>query len=107
MRDTVRDAIALHTSPGIAQRRGTVCDLVRLGTGADFGYESDYVSDEEAAVINEAFPRLDINTAIGQLITEQARRNRAVKAPHLSAGDYFYRSVHGFDMSFVSRWGAV
>ncbi|MEU1302658.1 HD domain-containing protein [Streptomyces shenzhenensis] len=107
VRDVVWDAIALHTSPGITQRRSIVCDLTSAGTGVDFGYEADFVSDEEAAVINEAFPRLDINTAIGPLIIEQAERNRAVKAPHLSAADYFYRSVHGFDMSFVSRWGAA
>ncbi|MBA2813779.1 HD domain-containing protein [Streptomyces sp. KM273126] len=107
VRDVVWDAIALHTSPGITQRRSIVCDLASAGTGVDFGYESDFLSDEEAAVINEAFPRLDINTAIGQLIIEQAERNRPVKAPHLSTADYFYRSVHGFDLSFVSRWGAV
>ncbi|ANZ40907.1 hypothetical protein BBK82_37915 [Lentzea guizhouensis] len=104
--DVVWDAIALHTTFGIADRRGVVCGLVLAGTALDFGHGSDFLSDEEAAAINDAFPRLDINTALGRSIIAQAERNRA-KAPHLSTADYFYRSVHGFDRSFTSRWGAV
>ncbi|EWC59742.1 putative cyanamide hydratase [Actinokineospora spheciospongiae] len=104
--DTVWDAIALHTSPGITTRRGVVCDLTHVGTGLDFGHNADDITDEEAAVINDAFPRLDINTSIGRQIVEQAERNRG-KAPHLSAADYFHHAIHGFDMGFVSRWGAA
>ncbi|MFD8385874.1 HD domain-containing protein [Streptomyces sp. NPDC059679] len=73
VRDVVWHAIALHTSPGITQRRSIVCDLASAGTGADLGYESGFVSDDQAAVINEAFPRLDINTAIGRLIRRTGR----------------------------------
>lgn len=104
VQDTVWDAIALHTAPGIAQRRGIICDLTLAGTALDFGHDSGFLSDEEAAVINAAFPRLNVHQALGGTIIAQAEQNR-VKAPHLSAADYFYRSVHGFDLSFTSRWG--
>jgi len=34
--DLVWEAIALHTSPGIAERRGALAHLTRRGVGADF-----------------------------------------------------------------------
>ena len=103
---TVWEAVALHTAPGIAPRRGIVCDLSEAGIALDFGRDSEFLSDEEAEVINSALPRLDVNQVLGGAILGQAERDRA-KAPHLSTADWFYRSVHGFDLSFIQRWAAV
>ncbi|HXL90101.1 MAG TPA: hypothetical protein VN969_14215 [Streptosporangiaceae bacterium] len=35
--DLVWEAIALHTSPGLAERRGALAHLTRAGIGMDFG----------------------------------------------------------------------
>ncbi|MFI9343592.1 HD domain-containing protein [Streptomyces sp. NPDC052773] len=43
--DAVWEAIALHTTPGIAERRGILCALVHQGTGMDFGWDTDCVDD--------------------------------------------------------------
>lgn len=103
--DIVWDAIALHTVPGIAQRKGIVCELTFAGSALDFGQDSDFMSDEEAVVINDAFPRLDVTSVMPAVVVGQVERNRA-KAPHLSAADIFYRSVHGLELDFITRWGA-
>ena len=42
MVDAVWEAIALHTSFGIADRRGPLCYLVRGGVGVDFGRNADF-----------------------------------------------------------------
>jgi HD superfamily phosphodiesterase len=46
--DAVWEAIALHGSPGIAERRGPLCYLVRLGVGMDFGLGAGFVDDQTA-----------------------------------------------------------
>ena len=71
--DRVWEAIALHTSPGIAERRGPLAYLVREGVGIDFGRGADCVSDGQAAVIHEAYPRLSITSSIVDEIVEQCR----------------------------------
>jgi hypothetical protein len=71
--DRVWEAIALHTSPGIAERRGPLAYLTRRGVGADFGYMADYVTDEDAAVIHEAYPRLAMVRSIVDDIVAQCR----------------------------------
>src|SRR5262249_3306233 len=56
--DGVWEAIALHTSGGIAERRGPLCYLVRSGVGADFGRNADFVEEQTAAAIHARYPRL-------------------------------------------------
>ena len=41
--DRVWEAIALHTSPGIAERRGLLAYLTREGVGIDFGRRPEIV----------------------------------------------------------------
>jgi HD domain-containing protein len=50
--DAVWEAIALHTSAGIADRRGALCYLVRSGVGVDFGRNADFVDEQTAAAIH-------------------------------------------------------
>ncbi|CQR61229.1 Metal Dependent Phosphohydrolase [Streptomyces leeuwenhoekii] len=81
--DDVWEAIALHTSPGIAERRGTLCALVHTGTGMDFGLGTDFVDDATGAAIHAAYPRLSMATTLTDEIVAQARR-RPEKAPRFS-----------------------
>jgi len=71
--DRVWEAIALHTSPGIAERRGPLAYLVRAGIGIDFGRGTDCVSDVQAAAIHEANPRLSLASSIVEEIVAQCR----------------------------------
>ncbi|GAB2592921.1 HD domain-containing protein [Streptomyces capparidis] len=81
--DAVWEAIALHTSPGIAERRGTLCTLVQTGTAMDFGIGTDFVDDATGAAIHAAYPRLSMATTLTDEIVAQARR-RPEKAPRFS-----------------------
>jgi predicted HD phosphohydrolase len=81
--DQVWEAIALHTSAQIAERRGPITALTRLGVLADFG--------EGSAAFEERYPRLDIEVELKRLVVEQARRNPA-KAPKSSWAGYLTRT---------------
>ncbi|MEV0338300.1 HD domain-containing protein [Nocardia sp. NPDC050713] len=78
--DAVWMAIALHTSPGIAERRGSLCDLTRNGIAMDGGLFPDAVSDAQAAVIHRAYPRLSLARTLVDVIVDQATA-RPNKAP--------------------------
>ena len=56
--DAVWEAIALHTSFGIADRRGPLCYLVHSGVGVDFGRNADFIDEQTAAAIHSRYPRL-------------------------------------------------
>src|SRR5271156_2630100 len=109
--DKVWEAIALHTSDGIPERRGPLSMLVQAGVGIDLGFPTDLVTDEQAAVIHAAYPRLALGRSIVDDIVEQVRevpergqrysmgavlaRERST-APHLSELER---------MVAASRWG--
>jgi hypothetical protein len=71
--DKVWEAIAVHTSDGICERRGPLSMLVRAGIGMDLGYSTDIVTDEQAAAIHAAYPRLALGRSIVDDIVEQVR----------------------------------
>jgi hypothetical protein len=77
--DAVWEAIALHTSPGIAERRGAICRYTRLGVRVDFGTatlaQPGYVELAEAE-----YPRLEVERVLSTTVVEQALR-RPAKAP--------------------------
>lgn len=77
--DQVWQAIALHTSPQIAERRGPVPLLTRLGVLADFGADVG-VDPADRAAIEAGYPRQEIERVLADAIVTQARRNPA-KAP--------------------------
>ncbi|MEU3244678.1 MULTISPECIES: HD domain-containing protein [unclassified Streptomyces] len=80
----VWQAIALHTSPGIAERMGGLTRLVRLGVLADFG-RSDLIESagEQLLASLDELPRLSIETVLGDAVVEQAMRSPG-KAPSAS-----------------------
>ncbi len=79
--DLVWEAIALHTSPQIAERRGPITRLTRLGVLGDFGL--DTIGAAERQAIEDAYPRLDVEKHLGDAVLEQALRSPA-KAPRNS-----------------------
>ncbi|MBX3099942.1 MAG: HD domain-containing protein [Salinibacterium sp.] len=70
--DQVWQAIALHTSPGIVERRGPVPMLTRLGVRTDFFSVS--IPDELRIAAEREYPRLGLDHELGALLVEQALR---------------------------------
>jgi HD domain len=77
--DQVWEAIALHTSPHIAERRGPVTALTRLGVRADFGAATGG-GDSDRASLESRYPRLDIERVRRDAVVAQALRDPG-KAP--------------------------
>lgn len=79
--DAVWEAIALHTSPQIAERRGPVTRYLRLGVRTDFGDETllPHVGGHRSAA-EALHPRLGIEQVLADAVVEQAIRDPA-KAP--------------------------
>lgn len=82
--DRVWEAVALHTSPGIAERRGLLAYLTRTGVGIDFGRNAEVVSGWEKR-IHAAYPRLGMVRSLVDAIVERAARSAAA-APRYSMG---------------------
>jgi hypothetical protein len=110
-RGLVWEAIALHTSAGIAERRGPLTELTRRGVGMDFGRDVDLVSDAQGAAIHAAYPRLGMETALVDAIVGQAQA-RSAKAPRYSIADALVRERTELGRTLMednaarSRWGA-
>ena len=71
--DWVWEAIAVHTSDGIPERRGPLSMLVRGGVGIDLGHSTEFVTEDQAAVIHAAYPRLAVGRSIVDDIVQQVR----------------------------------
>jgi hypothetical protein len=84
--DRVWEAIALHTSPGIAERRGLLCYLTREGVGVDFGRDAQ-VAGAWAGQIHAAYPRLGMARALADAIVAHAARSAAAAPPYTLAGE--------------------
>ncbi len=87
--DRVWEAIALHTSPGIAERRGLLAYLTRVGVGIDFGLRPE-IASAWAARIHAACPRLDMVRSLVDAIVERAARSPAA-GPRYSIGGELLR----------------
>ncbi|WP_033819557.1 HD domain-containing protein [Kitasatospora sp. MBT63] len=87
--DRVWEAIALHTSPGIAERRGLLSHLTRGGVGIDFGRNAEIVTPWEQQ-IHAAYPRLTMVRSLVDAIVERAARSDAA-APRYSCGGELLR----------------
>jgi hypothetical protein len=80
--DGVWEAIALHTSMGIADRRGALCHLVRSGVGADFGRDAEFIDEEIASGIHTSYPRLAMARTLMDAIVAQAQRSPEAAPPY-------------------------
>ena len=73
--EIVWDAIALHTSIGIAARKRPEIALVHLGAGADVaGMRLADIAPETVEQVIDAYPRLDFNHAMMELLVSQVKR---------------------------------
>jgi len=108
--DAVWEAIALHTSSGIAERRGALCYLVRSGVGADFGLNADFIDDQTAAAIHTRYPRLSMARTLIDAIAAHAQRGPET-APPYSFPAYLLRERNTDGVTLLElaashgRWG--
>lgn len=84
--DEVWEAIALHTSGGIAERRGPLARLTRGGVLADLG-RHPAISADRAVAVHERFPRFGAVRSIVDAAVAHAERSPAAGAPYTLAGE--------------------
>jgi HD domain len=84
--DQVWEAIALHTSAGIAERRGWLSRLTRDGVGMDFGRRADLAADM-GDELHVRFPRLDMERSLVDAIVDHARRSPEAAANYSMPGE--------------------
>ncbi|MEE9095149.1 HD domain-containing protein [Pseudarthrobacter phenanthrenivorans] len=93
--DSVWEAIALHTSPQIAERRGPVARYLRLGVRADFGDVTLLPrADKHRSGVEGMYPRLMIEQCLGQTVVEQALRNPEKAPPSSWPGGLLQAHLH-------------
>jgi hypothetical protein len=80
--DDVWQAIALHTSMGIADRCGALCHLVCSGVGADFGRNAEFIDEQAAAAIHARYPRISMARTLMDAIVAQAQRSPEAAPPY-------------------------
>jgi putative intracellular protease/amidase len=108
----VWDAIALHTSAGIAEHRGTEVALTRAGIGMDFGSDAELVPGELAERAHDRYPRLDMARCLTDAIVGQAQGRPRKAPPYTLAGELVReRTAHssGTGMERLAaqgRWGS-
>jgi hypothetical protein len=103
--DRVWEAIALHTSPGIAERRGLLAYLTREGVGIDFGRRPEIVS-AWAPRIHAACPRLAMVRSLVDAIVERAARSPAA-GPRYSIGGELLRERRAGGSTEMERTAAA
>ena len=91
-REIIWDAIALHTSVGIASRKRPEIALVHIGAGVDVvGLELDKLPPELVAQTIEALPRHDFNKAFFSILVDtiaQAPQSAAMTWMCETANEY-------------------
>jgi hypothetical protein len=104
--DIVWQAIALHTSPGIAERRPLEVALTRAGIALDFGADAETIEDTLATEIHQALPRLDMARRLTDAIVCQSQ-NHPTKPGSTKAPDNRHEEGNGRVLhrrSSESRW---
>jgi hypothetical protein len=78
--DLIWEAIALHTSAGIATRLADEIALVHLGAGLElFGLGLDKVPPQVVEEVLENYPRMNFKVEFRNLLIEHCRHNPAVQ----------------------------
>jgi hypothetical protein len=78
--DLVWEAIALHTSTGIASRMSAEIALVHLGAGLDlFGFGLDQLPPQVVEDVLDKYPRLNFKAEFRNLLVQYCRRNPAAQ----------------------------
>ena len=78
--DLVWEAVALHTSPGIATRLADEIALVHLGAGLELlGQGLDQVPPQFVEEVLERYPRMNFKAEFRNLLVEHCRHNPAAQ----------------------------
>ncbi len=108
----VWDAVALHTSEGIAHRKGTEAAVTQLGVAADIlGRDRGSLPAGFADRVHAAFPRNDIGYTLAEAIVEQAGDDPEKAGPLSFPGHLVsLHAPHGsvpnwFDLVESAGWG--
>lgn len=99
--ELVWDAIALHSSAGIADRKQPEIAMVYMGAHVDvFGLRLDEITPSLVDDVLALYPRAGFKAAFAEALAEVVR-----KKPHTALGtglvDIGRRHVHGFDCANV------
>ena len=109
--DLVWEAIALHSSPGIAERRGALAYLTRRGVGIDFGPGSEFITDAQGEAVHSRYPRLRMVPSLIDEIVRHAGRSPQNAPRYSIAGELVReRGQQGHPTAMeraalTSRWG--
>jgi hypothetical protein len=107
---TVWQAIALHTSTGLANRFGPDQSVSHFGISLDVGgIDKELLSAGFAERVHAAWPRHDLGYAIAELIADGVRAN-PMKAPPFSFPAHINEVINGTSLTFLdvvksSGWG--
>jgi hypothetical protein len=109
--NTVWQAIALHTSVGIAHRLGAVQAVTHLGIGADIvGIDREMLRPGFAERVHASWPRHDIGYALADVIARQVEAN-PVKGPPLTFPGHLHQLIYAttppltwFDLVRSAGW---
>lgn len=94
--EVVWDAIALHTSIGIASRKQPEIALVHLGASIDvFGVGIEALDADIVHQVFEAYPRLNLTEAVTELFVRQIR-TKPQTAPFTWLAEVGRSCIHGF-----------
>lgn len=92
--EIVWDAVALHTSPGIASRKRPEIALAHFGIGADiFEFGAEALDDELVLAAHARYPRLGLREELTRQVADQVRDNPAKHVPSSFPADAV-RHVH-------------
>lgn len=85
MSEIVWDAIALHTSLGIASRKQPEIALVHLGASADvLGVRIADIPPETVEQVIDMYPRLGFNAAMTELLVSTSQAKTSNGCVHLA-----------------------
>jgi hypothetical protein len=108
---TVWQAIALHTSAGLAHKFGAEQAIAQLGIAADIiGAERQLLPTDFAERVHESWPRHDAGYALAEVIARQVEAN-PVKGPPLTFPSHVHQLMYPtasvptwFDLVSVAGW---
>ncbi len=93
--DLVWEAIALHSSPGIAERRGTLAYLTRRGVGIYFGPGSQFITDAQGKAVHSHYPGLRMVPSLIDQIVRHAGRGPTTPPATASPGNWSESAARG------------
>jgi hypothetical protein len=108
--ETVWQAVALHTSAGLAHRFGTEQAVTQLGISADImGVDKHLLPTGYAEKAHESWPRYDLGYTLAEIIAQQVHDN-PLKGPPLSFPAHLHELYYPtaaftwFDAVAVAGW---